>query len=209
MRCVTLGRLFGALAVVMAVAAHAETLTIDFEDLSQTGTSANYVASGYESLGYSFTSNIDPIFADQAFGSWNTGDVSFNGSTALFNNFDPSATQGSITTLRRVDGTLFALEAIDLGPWRADTLIDTPVLFEGIKANGTIVTARFTVPPALTPATYTFQSTFSNLASVRWENQPPLHQFDNLVVTGVPEPANGLLMLVGIVTLLWAIRRSA
>lgn len=55
-------------------------------------------------------------------------------------------------------------------------------MFIGTKSDGTSVTASFTLPAVLAPATYSFQGTFIDLVSVRWEQLPQYHQFDNLVL---------------------------
>lgn|GEM_PF-5863207 len=55
-------------------------------------------------------------------------------------------------------------------------------MFIGTKSDGTSVTVSFTLPAVLAPATYSFQGTFIDLVSVRWEQLPQYHQFDNLVL---------------------------
>lgn len=211
MRILTAGKLFLAMALTTSLAAGAQSVVIDFEELAQSGNQATVVASGYESDGYVFTSNIDPLFASDAFGAWTIEDDNFNGSTALFNAYTIGAADGGTTTLRRQDGTTFAFESIDLGQLFADSGSTTDVVIVGTKGDGTVVNASFLLPAVLTPATYALPDTFVDLVAVRWEQLPQFHQFDNLVLVGapVPEPANLVLLLVGSVTLLWVIRRAA
>lgn len=210
MQVTTIGKLFCAIAFSVLAIGRAQALVIDFEELVQPGEDTSYVASGYLSDGYLITSNVDPIFADQAFGSWHSGNVHFNGSTALFNALTLGPAEGGTTTLRREDGTAFALESIDLGQLFSDSGSETEVVFVGTKSDGNTVSTSFLLPAELMPATYSFQGAFVDLVTVRWEQLPQFHQFDNLVVAGapVPEPANILLLLVGSVTLLWVIRRA-
>lgn len=195
----TIARLIGTFILYGATVAHAQSVTIDFENLAQPGDSSAYIANGYGIDGYVFTSNTDPIFADQAFGTWGSGNIGFNGSTALFNTFVYGLGDGATTTLARADGAAFALESIDLGQLFADSGSDTPVVFVGTKSDGSSVTASFTLPAALAPATYSFQGAFIDLVSVRWEQLPQYHQFDNLVLVtaAVPEPSRLWLLALG------------
>ncbi len=208
MQAVTIGKLFCAMVLSVLAVASAEALVLDFEDLAQPGGDTTYVGSGYAADGYVITSNIDPIFADQAFGSWQSGNVHFNGSTALFNAITLGPAEGGTTTLRREDGTAFALESVDLGQLFSDSGSETEVVFVGTKSDGNTVSASFLLPAELMPVTYLFQDTFVDLVAVRWEQFPQFHQFDNVVVTGapVPEPASILLLLAGGVLLFCTVR---
>lgn len=195
----TIARLVAAVILTEAAIAQAQSITIDFEELAQADGSSVYVANSYAVDGYVFTSNIDPILSDQAFGTWGDGDPNFNGSAALFNTFAYGLGDGATTTVTRADGTAFALESIDLGQLFADSGSDTPVVFVGTKSDGTSVTTTFTLPSVLAPATYSFQGAFADLLSVRWEQLPQYHQFDNVVLVSaaVPEPATFWLVALG------------
>lgn len=210
MQAVKIGKLFWMIVLPVLAIARAEALVIDFEELAQAGEDASYVASGYRSDGYLITSNVDPIFADQAFGAWHEGNVSFNGSTALFNAYTLGSAEGGTTTLRREDGAAFTLESIDLGPLFSDSGSETEVVFLGTKGDGTVVSTSFLLPADLMPATYSFEAAFVDLVAVRWEQLPQFHQFDNLLLVGapVPEPTNLMLLLFGSLMLLWVIRRA-
>lgn len=195
----TITGLVAAFVLCAAVAARAQSITIDFEELAQPDGSSVYVTNDYTVDGYVFTSNIDPILFDEAFGTWGSSDQNFNGSAALFNTFAYGLGDGATTTLTRTDGTAFALESIDLGQLFSDSGSDTPVVFIGTKSDGTSVIASFTLPAVLAPATYSFQGTFIDLVSVRWEQLPQYHQFDNLVLVSaaIPEPSTAWLLALG------------
>ena len=189
----------GLMGVVLCIASlvQAQVVTIDFEALAVSGPGSTTLANGYQTDGFVFTTNIDPLFAEDALAVWNTGDANFNGSTALFNTYLFDSVNGGALTLARTDGAPFALTSIDLGQLFVDSGSSTEVPFVGVTADGSTISVTFTLPPVLTPATYTFPGSFVDLVSVRWEQLPQYHQFDNLVlVTAVPEPAtNGLLAL--------------
>lgn len=206
--------LLGAFTLSVLGNAHAQSITIDFEELAQAGDGSDYIDNGYVADGYVFTSNADPIFADQAFGTWQTGNIGYNGSAALFNTFVYGLADGATTTLARTDGSAFTLESIDLGQLFSDSGSDTPVVFVGTRSDGGSVTASFTLPAALVPATYSFQGAFVDLVSVRWEQLPQFHQFDNVVLVSaaVPEPASAWLVALGCSVLLaarWRRRQRA
>lgn len=214
MPSVKIGLLLSALALSVIGDAQAQSITIDFEDLAQAGDSSDYVDNGYAIEGYVFTSNADPIFADQAFGIWQTGNIAYNGSTALFNTFVYGLADGATTTLSREDGSTFALESIDLGQLFPDSGSDTPVVFIGTRSDGSSVTTSFTLPATPAPTTYSFQGAFIDLVSVRWEQLPQFHQFDNLVLVSapVPEPASTWFVALGCCVLLaarWRRRQRA
>lgn len=205
-----IGLLLATFALSVIGNAQAQSITIDFDELAQGGDGSDYVDNGYATDGYVFTSNADPIFADQAFGIWQTDNSAYNGSTALFNTFVYGLAEGATTTLSREDGSTFALESIDLGQLFPDSGSDTPVVFIGTRSDGSSVTTSFTLPATSAPATYSFQGAFVDLLSVRWEQLPQFHQFDNLVLVSaaIPEPTTGWLVAAGCCLLLVTCRRQ-
>lgn len=204
---VTRSRIGQALIGVVLCAAslvQAQVVAIDFEALAASGPGSSTLANGYQTDGFVFTTNIDPLFAEDALGVWNTGDANFNGSTAMFNTYLFDIVNGGALTLARADGTPFALTSIDLGQLFVDSGSSTEVPFVGVTAEGGSVSVTFTLPPVLTPATFTFPGSFVDLVSVRWEQLPQYHQFDNLVLVtaAVPEPATAWLLALGCSVLL-------
>lgn len=214
MPSVKIGLLLSALALSVIGDAQAQSITIDFEELAQAGDGSIAVANAYERDGFVISVNIDPIFDSDAFSAWRTGSDSFNGSTALFNTYALDLVTGTTTTLTRADGGNFAIESIDLGQMFNASGSDTPVQFIGTKSDGSTASASFTLPSVLAPATYTFDATFMGLVSLRWEQLPQFHQFDNLVLVSapVPEPASAWLVALGCCVLLaarWRRRQRA
>ncbi len=190
-----------ALSATMA-AANVGAAVIDFESLRHSDSSPRYVQS-YAEDGFLLTSNIDPLFADQAFAVWGDTDENFNGSTALFNTFIGNATS---LTLEAAGGDSFDLASIDLGPL-ANGGLGGQVTFEGLTAGGSAVSQTVTFGPTLAPTTVAFGPAFIDLVSVSWVQGFSAHQFDNIVIvsdvvpTPVPEPAAWLGLVAGLVLL--------
>jgi PEP-CTERM motif len=189
--------------------AQADTVTLNFEDLSLPTTGLASLGVPYDSEGYTLVS---------------TSGFSVRGPGTDSTNYTPDPSQGSgvVTTslaefapgsitLVRDDGAAFDLVSIDLA---REFRLNTPdvgqaypqVTFTGTTGGGT-VTQTFTADQVdFYFRTFAFSSAFTNLLSVSWV-QPPftsgtpsnpapgLHQFDNLVLsTTVPEPSSLMLM---------------
>ncbi|MBI1394884.1 MAG: hypothetical protein GC151_02800 [Betaproteobacteria bacterium] len=176
----------------------ARATVIDFETLAHDDDSVVSIRS-FEHDGYRFTSDIDPVLADTAFGSWGTLAPDFNGSTALFNSF-----AGAATTLSRVDDRPFRLAAMSVGPLVAG--IGGSVTFVGDLATGGQVSRTVDFGPDLAPVQVAFDAAFSGLSEVSWvqESAVQAHQFDDVVVydvPAVPEVATASLLFGGLCTL--------
>ncbi|MCW5624067.1 MAG: PEP-CTERM sorting domain-containing protein [Burkholderiales bacterium] len=196
-----------SIAVLMSVLAMptAGAVVLDFESLAHNDADAIYLGPSYVESGFTLTSSVDPLFADQAFGVWGSGSSSFNGSTALFN-----ANAGFVTrlTLTADGGEPFALESIDVGPLFNDGAVGDVVTIFGLTADGITVSENVTFGPELAPRTHVFGDAFASLTSVSWEQSGQLHQFDNVVLTtAIPEPGNLLLLAGGLLVLAGGMRR--
>jgi hypothetical protein len=144
---------------------------------------------------------------------------SFAGSTMLFQHIDSAE-----IVLDRVDGGRFNLRSIDLAELPNFDQSGRPigagsfdVTFTGIRANGTEITKTVTVDRFPTIDTYTFPG-FADLTSIHWFQGPGGllpgfgdHQFDNVSLLFIPEPATLWLLVWGNVMLeTWCqVRRRA
>jgi hypothetical protein len=190
--------LIGAvLSTSLGARADSTEYTIDFESLAPLVAGQDSISlPGYSENGFAFTSSVDPLLADTAFSAWGPGNSNYSGSTALFSTYDTV-----FTILKRTDGTPFSLLSIDLSPAFADPGSPGSVLFRGRHSDNSLITQEFQFGPANAPVTHTFGAGFSELVEVRWEQAAPSHQFDNLRVAAVPEPAALASVLAGLLVL--------
>lgn len=80
-------------------------------------------------------------------------------------------------------------------------MLKVQVTFIGTRVDSSVITQTFSGPSALT--NYTF-SGFTELNKMEWlqDNQAlGLHQFDNIVLSAVPEPNMALLLSGGLIGL--------
>jgi len=168
----------------------AAAATVSFADLSVAGTGAVSFGATVMHDGFVFSSN--ELFGPPGLSIWKNEDAGHPAggapATALF-----EYSAGSTTTITRVDGGTFGLNAIDLAQWGAGLAFAPTftVTFVGVRADTTTVEQTFTVTnfagaPQL--QTFTF-SNFSGLVSVRMiqgtYGSGTAFQFTNLVyVTG-------------------------
>ena len=209
-------KLLGYLAVfltpLIGVPAHADAI-IDFESLITSGIGSTNHGSSYTEKGYEF-------FTTDSFASWHTDDSAFAGSTALFNTDTAS---GGTTTLAKVGGQAFNLHSIDVAElFRSPSSpYDFAVTFTGTKSDSSMVSQTFHLDRVNDFSdtgisgfeTFAFTG-FNNLVFVSWDQGSALapHQFDNVRVSEVPEPAfyqMSALLGLGAVGLLRSRRRKA
>ncbi len=129
------------------------------------------------------------------FASFGTLAPQFPGSTALYNN-----NVNGLTRLTQGNGNPFDLNSIDLAPFTFGSPI-TSVTFTGFLDSGGSVTQTFTTSGiGFVLETFNF-SGFEDVIAVEWMQNPPFHQFDNIVVMSgiIPEPSSILLGLTGLV----------
>jgi hypothetical protein len=137
-------------------------------------------------------SNLPGPFPFAAFG---TLEGRFPGSTALFND-----TINGRTVLTKDGGGVFSIQSIALANLNAPGTVS--VEFEGTRGDASVITQTLTFDSFKSLTAFAFDPGFSNLVTLAWVQESPLHQFDNLVVDQpVPEPGTMLLLGGGITTL--------
>jgi PEP-CTERM motif len=204
------------LALFIPSRAYASPIVLDFANTAHNDTAIT---------------NLGPLYTDQGFQLALTAfpgsepDVQFLSFGALRFDYggEPSLVAGtgqSLIELSRVDGGMFSLDSIDLaelpnGQRLEDgTVVALPALgpfsitFTGITVSGKTVSTTAIVDPFPSLVTFEFPKEFHNLLSVSWQQGaggigPGLgtHQFSDIRLTAVPEPATGLLLVGGVATL--------
>jgi hypothetical protein len=186
---------------------HAAMVTLDFEELRTVDADASHnVGQVYIHDGVRLTALPAPPPADPAarFAYAGTLSSTFAGSTML------RLQAGSEIVLDLVSGGRFNLRSMDLAETPNFDITGKPigfgtfdVTFTGERANGTEITETVTVDRFPTIDTFTFLG-FADLTSVHWFQGPGGflpgfgdHQFDNVSLLIIPEPASLWLLLVG------------
>ena len=146
-------------------------VTIDFESLAQSGTGFrqdNYI---YTEKGFVFTDSRGL----NGLGNFQTGSPYYRGSTMLFNN------SASDTSLSRQDGGQFDFVGIDLAKLQ-DPPQSGPITFSGYRGSDLVVSETFNFDGNAGVQRFIPHADFTKLTEVRWPQQSPLHQFDNVQV---------------------------
>lgn len=191
--------LFFVLLIAFAHNSFANNTVLDFDSLIHTDVNFSYHGRLYSEDGYNLNAKFDSInIPDFGFASWGTLSQNYTGNPSLINDAGPG-----FTTLTKADNQLFNLLSIDL----AGLFIEFPafgvtginVTFTGTKVDNSLISQTFTGP--LTSSTYTFNN-FTNLSKVEWlqdNDTLGLHQFDNIVLSPIPEPSMALLLGGGLI----------
>ena len=154
-------------------------VTIDFETLAQVGIGFRSDSYIYDEKGFVFTDSR----GINGLANYQAGNPYYLGSTMLFNN-----TEGD-TSLSRQDGGTFDFVGIDLGKLKNPE--SGPITFSGYRGSDLVVTETFNFDGNVGVQRFVPHNDFSCLTEIRWPQQFPHHQFDNVLVRPRSGPGPG------------------
>jgi hypothetical protein len=192
----------------LSMSAAATTVVVDFERLYDSGEDTNYSNTDQGQTYFEDGMRVRNISGGFGLSTWVADAPAYTGSTAMFNN-----TRNGTIDLRATNGEVFDLISIDLAPLHGSFSFTGPepapaehvyVTFltdtghsqtfdVGITDGGWVYDEyyevwRTTVPPPVT--TFYFDAGFQGVNWVQWvQEDPGLHQFDNITANVVPVPA--------------------
>jgi hypothetical protein len=182
--------IFACISVVFSHISFANNSVLDFDSLSHIDDDYIYHSRIHIEDGYILDANNNLGFA-----SWGSLSQHYTGSSSLINDAG-----SGLTTLRRLDNQSFDLHSIDLGGLLIWLPLDgIKVTFTGTKADNSLITQTFT--GSIPVSTYFFND-FNNLSKVEWlqdNDTLGLHQYDNIVLSAVPETSTVLLFSIGLI----------
>lgn len=203
MRIETLLRIVATFIGLLAVSGTARATTITFDEFEAPGVGVVPVSGPYVAPQNGFV--LTELSALDLFAYFLQQDTSYAGSAGLADDV-----QGGTVEISD-GGTAFTLNSIDLS-FLLNGSGSVAVTFTGNYVGGGSTMQTFTVTK-FGFQTFTFNSTFTNLANVEFGPQfpSPFYQFDNIVVNGnsapVPEPASMLLFGSGFGAAIVRLRR--
>ncbi|WP_227818266.1 hypothetical protein [Nitrogeniibacter aestuarii] len=209
-------RFLFACALALTVSGPSQALTLNFSDLEQAGDS--YVLMNhYESSGFKIE-HPNPLYPEDPdlFGTWGSSHPEYDASAALFNNYG-----GETSRISATNGGTFGLVSMEFDLLFYEDYFDPngfPLLIEvrGFDASGVELARQEVVLESDGWSAVNFSDAFRSIAYAEWiQAYPPEQtygfqikpfQFDNVVLSPVPE-ANIATMLIAGCCLLTAVGR--
>lgn len=194
-----------ALVCVLALATASHAYTITFDDLSHPGPDAMDIP--FYNSGDFHLAAFTNYLAPSIFRTPGEANPEYGGSASLWN-----ANYLGITELTRHDNSAFSLDSIDLLFRQAP---GAPVTFNAHDESRAIVGSVSFIVDAPTWITFNFNDMFASVHMVSWNQVPPYHQFDNIVLDSgdepgplpAPEPSTFVLLGAGLLGLIGIARK--
>lgn len=193
--------LLGMMCSMLVFSLESQAVTLDFEGLAHTDEKIVDHGAVYLENGFLITNTATEVESGfpPSLATFGTEAWGYAGSTALFND-----NSGGETVLAMENGGLFNLVSMALAElypvYDPQEALPFEVSFKGLQNDGDTVFQTFSLDGLSGIELFLFGGDFSNLVAVSWLQTPFYHQFDEITVQPVPEPASLFLMGSGLVT---------
>lgn len=177
---------------------------LTFEQLNDNKNRTYNIGNLYTESSYLITGIPSYVFEGSGFYVIESGDPLYTGSLGL-----RYTGVGAHLELKRSDNSSFDIVSIDISRGDSNSPL-IPIGFTGIKLDGSEVYQTYWFQDSIIGKNETFQfdTSFSGLRSVQWQQGAVWHQFDNISLAAtIAEPATYVLMLAGLGLLTLARRR--
>jgi hypothetical protein len=193
------------LVVAMAGASSATVINFNELDIYPEGSDST----GMESYTFENYTIEDSSGGFSSFYSPQGLNMFYFGSAGLLNYSEFLNGVTGVSRLSTVDGSNFTLSSIDLASMDFMGNGVPPVDFYAYDSYGARVGSSHNSITVFGEWTSVlFDDTFSNVSYVEWEQLPWYHQFDNIILHPIPEPATMLLLCSGFIGLVGFRRKN-
>jgi hypothetical protein len=191
-------RLLPVFVLSLAIASNARSLTLTFDELaSVSASSSTNIGNIYSGNGFSIAGTMSQSWSGSGFHAIQESSPLWTGSPGL-----AYFGVGAQLELVRTDGTPFGLNSIDISRGDSNTGL-IPVTFTGVKLDGSKVFQSYWFQENWIGRheTFLFDGQFKELSALSWQQGAEWHQFDNIVISSVPEPTTAALLFSGLMLL--------